>query len=223
MDRRRIALKEGWKIPTRFAYVAFDDLSMQDRQFVESGQHYRSLGHALPECWLYPVRSDGRLTLSARRLRLHIEKRPQRKVKLLSERQAQCYLERAMPGPWETWSHSGKRQLKLSKGYYVEERLPDLRKRMLRAFCAEQAPATPLGIAWIPPAAYDKAHFHDVDVIVVALNKRNDDGQLEVKKAGRWVAVPYDIGEAVLIPKYVEHRVRSTTTDRITATLSLLN
>ena len=148
MDRRKIALKEGWKIPTRFDYVTFSELSLEDREFVESGKHYRSLGHALPECWLYPVRRDGRLTLCARRLRLHIEKRLQRKVPLLSEREAVDYLERAMPGPWETWSYSGKRQLKLSKGYYIEERLPDLRERMLSAFGAEQSPATPLGIGF---------------------------------------------------------------------------
>ena len=117
----------------------------------------------------------------------------------------------------------GQRQLKLSKDYYVAECLPELRQRVLEAFGALDAPATLLGVAWIPPGAYDKSHYHDVDAIVVALSKRNETGRLEIKKGGRWVGVPYDIGEAVLIPKYVEHRVKPTTIDRMTATISILN
>ena len=223
MDRRKVALKEGWQISSRFEYVGFEGLCAEDRTLVESGKIYRLQGHALPACWYYPVRRDGRLTLRARRLRLDVEKRSQRKIQLLSVTEADAYLKKAMRGDWESWSYSGKRQLKLSKNYYISERLPDLRRRILKAFEVENASATPLGVAWIPPGAYDKSHYHDVDAIVVALNKRNEAGQLEIKKRGRWVAVPYDIGEAVLIPKYVEHRVKPTTIDRLTATISLLN
>ena len=223
MDKSKIALKEGWQIPRRFDYVPFDQLSGADQRYIESGEPYRLMGHALPECWLYPVRRDGHLTLSARRLRLHIAKRPQRKISLLSPREAQGYLDQVMAGDWDTWSHSGQRQLKLSKDYYVAECLPELRQRVLEAFGALDAPATLLGVAWIPPGAYDKSHYHDVDAIVVALSKRNETGRLEIKKGGRWVGVPYDIGEAVLIPKYVEHRVKPTTIDRMTATISILN
>ena len=60
--------------------------------------------------------------------------------------------------------------------------LPELHQSILHAFGAEKDPSTPLGVAWIPPGAYDKSHFHDVDVIVVALSKRNETGKLEVKK-----------------------------------------
>jgi hypothetical protein len=223
MARKKFALKSGWQVPKRFVYVPFAELCAEDRRFVESGKPYRLQGHALLDCWLYPVRRDGRLTLSARRLRLNIEDRKQRKVQLLNAAEAETYRQQALACDWDTWSYSGKHQLKLSKDYYVAERLPDLRARMLRAFAAEDAPATPLGVAWIPPGAYDKSHFHDVDVIVVALSKRNETGQLEIKKGQNWVAVPYDVGEAVLIPKYVEHRVRPPSIDRFTATLSLLN
>ena len=223
MKQRKIALKDGWQVSNRFEYVEYSALNDEDRGYVESGVPYRLHGHALPEFWLYPVRRDGRLTLSARRLRLNKIERTQRKVRLLSSTEAEAYRQEALDGEWESWSYSGKNKLNLSKDYYKKEMLPELHQSILHAFGAEKDPSTPLGVAWIPPGAYDKSHFHDVDVIVVALSKRNETGKLEVKKNRCWVPVPYDIGEAVLIPKYVEHRVRPTSIDRITATVTLLN
>ena len=83
MKQRKIALKDGWQVSSRFEYVEYSALNDEDRGYVESGVPYRLHGHALPEFWLYPVRRDGRLTLSARRLRLNQIERTQRKVRLL--------------------------------------------------------------------------------------------------------------------------------------------
>ena len=220
--RHDIVLRDGWSLSRRFRYVGFYELPREDRQRILSGQVYRRLGHALEACWLYPVRKDGRLTPSARRVRLRTSERPHRKVELLSRDQAAACLDQVRGGPWDSWAYSGTRELRLSQDYCVAERLPDLRRQMLGAFGAAESPATALGIAWIPPGAYDKPHFHDVDVIVLALSKRNGTGQLAFKEDGRWRTVPYDAGEAVLIPKYVDHRVHATTIDRFTAALSIL-
>ena len=222
MQRAKIALREGWRISARFRYVRFAELAAADREFVLSGVPYRLVGHAREDCWLYPVRRDGRLTLSTRRVRLNTNKRRDRKIRILSAAKAADYLVQVREGPWESWMYSGKRELKLSKDYCVAERLPALRQEMLQAFGASEAPATSLGIAWIPPGAYDKSHFHDVDVIVLALSKRNESGKLAFKDGGQWREVDYDIGEAVLIPRYVEHRVYPTTIDRFTAAISIL-
>ena len=223
MKKDEIILKEGWSLSKRFRYVPFDELNPEDQQRIESGEIYRLQGHALVHCWLYPVRRDGRLTRCTRRVRLNLHDRPQQKIRILSPAQATAYLDQVRDGPWESWTYSGDRELKLSKDYYRAERLPELRQKMLDAFGATLSPATPLGIAWVPPGAYDKPHFHDVDVMVLALSKRNDTGQLGVKQRGRWKTLPYDIGEGALIPKYVEHRVYPTSIDRFTATLSILD
>ena len=223
MQRAKIALREGWRISARFRYVRFAELAAADREFVLSGVPYRLVGHAREYCWLYPVRADGRLTLAARRVRLDVHPRELRKVKLLATAEADACLAQARRWRWESWGHSGARELKLSKGYYAVERLSDLRARLLRAFGAEAAPATPLGVVWMPPGAYDKSHYHDTDVAIVALSLRDSSGGLEIKRDGRWIEVPYDIGEAVLIPKYIDHRVRPTRIDRFTATVTILN
>ena len=220
MIKEEIILKEGWALSKRFRYVPFAELFPEDQQKVLSGEVYRLVGHALAHCWLYPVRKDSRLTRCTRRVRLNIHDRPQRKIRILSPDKAVSYLNQVKGGPWESWIYSGEKELKLSKDYFIAERLPELRQKMLSAFDAAQAPATPLGIAWISPGAYDKPHFHDADVIVLALSKRNETGQLAVKKKDIWEKVPYDIGEAVLIPKYVEHRVYPTNIDRYTAVVS---
>jgi hypothetical protein len=223
MRNVKIALKEGWRLQKRFRYVHLSELCLEDRELVRSGELYRILGHALEDCWLYPVRADGRLLRRVRRVRIDLNPRKKRKVELLAGAEASAYVARSKKGSWESWTYSGKREIKLSKGYYIKERFPDLRSQLLSAFGATESPATPLGVAWLPPGAYDKSHFHDVDVLVVALSKREGFGGLEIKSRGRWVGVPYDIGEAVLIPKYVEHRVKPTPIDRYTATVSILN
>ena len=46
MDKRKIALKEGWQIPRRFAYVPYNQLSGEDRNYIESGEPYRLLDRA---------------------------------------------------------------------------------------------------------------------------------------------------------------------------------
>ena len=218
-----ILLREGWTPSRRFRYVGFDELHRQDRDRILSGQAYRRVGHALEGCWLYPVRRDGRLTLSARRVRLKTSDRAHKKVRVLSPEQASARLAEVRDGPWDAWTFSGSRELKLSRDYCVATRLPTLRQQLLRAFGAAESPATELGIAWIPPGAYDKPHYHDVDVVVLALSQRHGTGQLAFKEDGRWRTVPYDIGEAVLIPKYVDHRVHPTTIDRFTAAISILD
>ena len=222
MREHDVILKEGWSLSKKFRYVPFSGLRHEDRQQVLAGEIYRRVGHALEHCWLYPVRRDGRLTLSTRRVRLNTNKRRDRKIRILSAAKAADYLNQVREGPWESWVYSGKSELKLSKDYCVAERLPALRKEMLQAFGAGEAPATSLGIAWSPPRAYDKSHFHDVDVIVLALSKRNGSGKLAFKEQGQWCEVGYDIGEAVLIPRYVEHRVYPTSIDRFTAAISIL-
>ena len=223
MNSPEIILKDGWRLASRFRYVPFADLDLDDQELVRSGSIYRLFGHAREDCWLYPVRKDGGLTRQARRVRLNDRDRPHRKIRFLEPAAANRYLQRVKTGPWESWNYSGKRELKMSKGYGQVELLPALRRRLLAAFDAERSHATELGIAWIPPGAYDKSHFHDVDVIVLALSKRNDTGKLEFKRDGRWGEVEYDVGQAVLIPKYVEHRVMPTNIDRYTAAISILD
>ena len=223
LNSQQIILKDGWTLASRFRYVPFFDLNAEDQRLVRGGSVYRLVGHAREDRWLYPVRKDGVLTRQARRVRLNDLERPHRMTRLLEPAAADRYLRRVNSGPWESWKYSGKRELKLSKGYCQVERLPTLRRKMLAAFDADRSQATELGIAWIPPGAYDKSHFHDVDVIVLALSKRNETGKLAFKRDGNWVDIDYDVGEAVLIPKYVEHRVMPTSIDRYTAAISILD
>ena len=223
MNKEKVILKKGWTPSKRFEYATFKELHLGDQQKILSGKVYRLLGHSLEDCWLYPVRKDGRLTLSARRIRLNTHKRLQKKIRLLTAAESSSYLDQVKGGPWDSWKFSGSKEIKISMDYFITERLPDLRERILKAFGVVESPATPLGIACISPGAYERSHFHDTDTIVLALSKRNKSGQLAIKQKGKWKRVEYDIGEAIIIPKYVEHKVFSTSIDRYTAILGLLD